>query len=119
MTKTDCAIYDLFKELGIPAHLDGYRYLTEAVKCAYDGEYEGTIATKPGGVYYEIAKKYGKTVNSVERNMRHAIEVAFDSVNTPHKYEIFGNSIDPERGKPTNVMFVFQCASEIERRMSA
>ena len=24
MTKAECKIYDLFKELGIPAHLDGY-----------------------------------------------------------------------------------------------
>ena len=119
MTKNECAIYDLFKELGISAHLDGYRYLTEAVKCACDGAYVDTVATKPGGVYYEIAKKFGKTISSVERSMRHAIESAFDSIGTTRRYEIFGNSIDPNKGKPTNIMFVFQCASEIKRRKSA
>lgn len=119
MTKAECKIYDLFKELGIPAHLDGYRYLTEAVKRACDGAYKDTCATKPGGLYCDIAQRFSKTSSMVERGMRHAIEVAFDSVNTTRKYEIFGNSIDPNRGKPTNVMFVFQCASEIERRMSA
>lgn len=89
------------------------------VKSARDGEYEGTHATKPGGLYCDIAKKFNKTSSKVERCMRHAIEVAFDSANTTRRYEIFGNSVDPNKGKPTNIMFVFQCASEIERRMSA
>lgn len=119
MNKTECAIYDLFKELGIPAHVAGYEYLTEAVKTACAGEYCGTTATKPGGVYCDIAEKFGKTRVQVERCMRHAIEVAFDSSNTMHRFEVFGNSVDPNRGKPTNVMFVFQCAKEIERRLSA
>lgn len=119
MNKTECAIYDLFKELGVPAHLDGCKYLTEAVKCACDGTYEGTCATKPGGVYCDIAEKFGKSRDQVERSMRHAIEAAFDSSNTTQRYQVFGNSIDPSKGKPTNIMFVFQCANEIERRMSA
>ena len=119
MTKTECAIYDLFKELGVPAHQNGYDYATDAVVRAYTGEYGVPDSVTATSMYIDIAKKFNATPSSVERCMRHAIESAFEHGSPAVLYKVFGNSINASKGKPTNKMFVFQCAREIERRLSA
>ena len=55
----------------------------------------------------------------MERDIRSAIDYAFNYGDPKVLYGIFGNSIAPGKGKPTNAMFIFQCAKELERRKSA
>lgn len=119
MTKTECAVYDLFKELGIPAHLSGYAYMSEAVKSAYEGEYGSVTTERPGCMYRDVAEKFNTTASKVERCMRHSIEFAFLNANPQYLYKVFGNVVDRNKGRPTNVMFVYQCAKELDRRISA
>ena len=57
-------------------------------------------------MYPAIAKKYKTTSSSVERTIRHAIEVAWRRGNIEILEEIFGNTVCAGRGKPTNSEFM-------------
>lgn len=57
-------------------------------------------------LYPTIAKKYHTTTSSVERAIRHAIEVAWNRGKLDSMEEIFGYHIGCGKGKPTNSEFV-------------
>ena len=57
-------------------------------------------------LYPAIAKKYKTTSSSVERTIRHAIEVAWRRGNLETLEEVFGNTVCAGRGKPTNSEFM-------------
>ena len=52
---------------------------------------------------------------------RHAVEMTFSAGDVQAIYEIFGNTIDPQRGKPTNGEFIALMAEtarlRVRRRM--
>lgn len=53
-----------------------------------------------------IAKKYKTTSSSVERTIRHAIEVAWRRGDMEVLEEVFGNTVSAGKGKPTNSEFM-------------
>lgn len=57
-------------------------------------------------LYPSIAKKYKTTSSSVERTIRHAIEVAWSRGNMDVLEKIFGNTVCAGKGKPTNSEFM-------------
>lgn len=103
-TKIERKIYNILKEIGVPANIKGYRYIKEAIMLAI---YKPTILdgiTKE--LYPTLAKNFKATPSRVERDMRHAIEVAFDEGNTEKIYEVFKSIYSPEKGKVSNSQFV-------------
>lgn len=72
-------------------------------------------------LYPTIAKKYNKTPSSVERAIRHAIEVAWSRGEINILQEIFGNSISQNKIKPTNSEFIAVLSDKmrLEYRMNA
>lgn len=93
----------LFK-IGMPAHLDGYRYLKLAIPMVCENEvYVKKMTTK---LYPEIAKTFDTEWWNVERSIRSAIEIVFNKGNSTELYEMFGNSIDEKKSKPTNAQFI-------------
>ena len=99
----------LFK-CGIQAHLLGFRYLGDAIEQAALDRTKLMGITK--NLYPEIAKRYDTKWTKVERAIRHAIERALDNLTPDDIIEIFGNSLDIRRGKPTNSQFI---ATIVER----
>lgn len=92
-------------ELGVPAHIKGYKYLREAIKLGIDDTSILERVTKT--LYPTVAKKFDTTPSRVERAIRHAIEVVWSKhgdVDYMEKY--FGFSVDPNKGKPTNSEFI-------------
>jgi two-component system response regulator (stage 0 sporulation protein A) len=63
------------KEVGIPANLNGYRYLRLAISKAYEDFSIIEMMTKR--LYPEISKEYYTTPSRAERCMRNAIELAY------------------------------------------
>lgn len=61
-------------------------------------------------LYPMIAKEYGTTPSRVERNMRHAIETAFDRADGLTVKNTFGFTISWEKGAPTVGEFVSRMA---------
>jgi two-component system response regulator (stage 0 sporulation protein A) len=97
-------IRNLLKKCGVPCHILGYEYLVEAVRlCVDDMEYVHMITKK---LYPTIAKKFDTKWTRVERAIRHAITIMFDNLDPDTMFELFGNTIPYNTGKPTNAHFI-------------
>ena len=65
-------------------------------------------------LYPSIASSYDTTSSRVERAIRHAIEVSWVRGDYNLMEEIFGNSIDFDRSKPTNSEFIVTLADRLK-----
>mgnify|MGYP000136760447 CR=1 FL=1 len=97
-------IVSLIHEIGIPSHIMGYQYLKDAIQITMDNRDAINSITKM--LYPDIAQKNGTTSSRVERAIRHAIEIAFTRGNSEFIDSLFGYSINPATGKPTNSEFI-------------
>ena len=97
-------VTNILLEIGIPAHIKGYQYIREGIIMAFYDRNMLHYITK--FLYPAIAKKYKTTSSSVERTIRHAIEVAWRRGNLDTLEEFFGNTICAGKGKPTNSEFM-------------
>ena len=68
-------VTDLLYTSGIPAHINGFQYIRDAVMiiASIDGSY---CITKD--IYPQIAARYHSSPSRIERSIRHAIELAWD-----------------------------------------
>ena len=96
-------VTNLLLEIGIPAHIKGY-HIREGIMLSFYDKNMLHYITKC--LYPTIAKKYKTTSSSVERTIRHAIEVAFRRGNRQVLEEIFSNTICSKKTKPTNSEFI-------------
>ena len=94
----------ILHEIGMPAHINGYRYVRKAIILVLENPKMIEGVTKV--LYPEIAKEFDTTPSRVERGIRHAIEVAWDRGDTKVLQRHFGYTIQAERGKPTNSEFI-------------
>lgn len=109
------AVTELFIELGIPANVKGYRYLREAIIMAVKKPNILNFITKE--LYPEVAIVYNTTSSRVERAIRNAIEIACGRGNWQKLNEIFGYTLDCEKGKPTNSHFVAMLSDKLRMEM--
>lgn len=98
-------------ELGVPAHIKGYQYIRSAILMVIEDMDVLNYITKQ--LYPAIAKQYGTTSSRVERAIRHSIEVAWNRGKQETLNEIFGYTIDTDKGKPTNSEFIAMVADQI------
>lgn len=107
----EMGVTNMIHEIGMPAHIKGYQYTRDAIMmCAEDISNLNHI-TK--GIYPTLAKKYQTTPSRVERAIRHAIEVAWSRGRTEKLDDLFGYTVDSEKGKPTNSEFIALIADKI------
>lgn len=85
----------MLRELGHPANLSGTALLRRAA-CIYE---PGMMMTKD--LYPALARAVDSTPARVERCMRHSIETAWMRSPLDVQLRWFGNTVDPQRGKPT------------------
>ena len=53
----------------------------------------------------------------MERNIRHAVEVAWNKGDLAYIERLFGYTVDAEKGKPTNTAFLAAVSDYIKLRM--
>lgn len=107
----EARVTGIIQEIGVPAHIKGYLYLRKAITLVIDDmEYLGAV-TK--GLYPCVAEEFNTTPSRVERAIRHAIEVAWSRGKIDTIDEIFGYTINNNRGKPTNSEFIALIADKI------
>ena len=107
-------VTDMIHEIGVPAHIQGYQYLREAIQMSVnDMDMLGAITKS---LYPTIAAKYQTTPSRVERAIRHAIEVAWNRGRMETLDELFGYTINTGKGKPTNSEFIALIADKIRLR---
>lgn len=97
-------ITNILLEIGIPAHIKGYQYIREGIIMSFYDRNMLHYITK--FLYPTVAQKYKTTSSSVERTIRHAIEIAWRRGSLDTLEEFFGNSICAVKGKPTNSEFM-------------
>ena len=109
----------IIHEIGVPAHIKGYQYIREAIMMTVNDINLLNYITKL--LYPTIAKKYKTTSSSVERAIRHAIEVAWNKGQIDVLEDMFGYTISAGKGKPTNSEFIALIADKLrlEYRMQA
>ena len=107
----------MMRSIGIPAHIKGYQYIREGIIMAIKDPDILNYITK--FLYPAIAKKYKTTTSSVERAIRHAIEVAWNRGKLDAMEALFGYSVNSGKGKPTNSEFIALIADKfrLEYRM--
>lgn len=99
------AIHELLLSIGIPPNIYGYEYTVYALQLLLlDEGYYRQVITKR--LYVDIAKQYGTTPTRVERAIRHAISVAWLYGNTQVIDSLFVNCVRPDKGVPTNSVFL-------------
>ena len=86
--------------LGFRENVSGTAMIRKAVEVWHPG----MSMTKE--LYPYIAKEFGTTASRVERAMRHAIETAFERGSIETIQRLFGYTLSPEKGKPSNSEFI-------------
>ncbi|TZE83435.1 sporulation transcription factor Spo0A [Calorimonas adulescens] len=104
-------VTNVIHEVGIPAHIKGYIYLRDAIIMVIENMDLLGAVTKE--LYPAIAKKYNTTPSRVERAIRHAIEVAWGRGKIETIDNIFGYTIQKNKGKPTNSEFIAMIADKL------
>ena len=104
-------VTSIIHDVGVPAHIKGYQYLREAIIMSVNDPEMLNSITKI--LYPTIAKKFQTTSSRVERAIRHAIEVAWNRGKMDTIDELFGYTINAEKGKPTNSEFIALIADKI------
>lgn len=111
----ESVITDIIHDIGVPAHIKGYNYLRDAISlCIKDDEFINSITKL---LYPTVAKNFSTTSSRVERAIRHAIEVAWNRGREEVLTDIFGYTIDTNKGKPTNGEFIAMISDSIKLKM--
>ncbi|AIS52391.1 stage 0 sporulation protein A [Thermoanaerobacter kivui] len=113
----EAMITEIIHDVGVPAHIKGYMYLRDAISLVISNmEYLNSVTKM---LYPKIAEKYNTTPSRVERAIRHAIEVAWSRGKTEVLNDLFGYTINDEKGKPTNSEFIALIADKLRLGMKA
>jgi two-component system response regulator (stage 0 sporulation protein A) len=102
-------IHELLKKAGCPAANLGHKYLVYGIKEVVKDP--GLIDRMVYGFYPKIAQHFDTTATRAERAVRHSIECAFMYGSIDEQKGIFGNSINPEKGKVVVSEFVARLAN--------
>ncbi|HHY47424.1 MAG TPA: sporulation transcription factor Spo0A [Firmicutes bacterium] len=113
----DAWVTESIHAMGIPANIRGYQYVREAILMVMNDPDLLSKVTKE--LYPRIAQRFGTTPPRVERAIRHAIEIAWSRGNIELLNNIFGHTVDHQRGKPTNSAFIARIADKLRLERDA
>ena len=108
-------VRQILLEMGTPDHLVGHPYVVEAVLMAVENRYY--INNITFGLYPQIAAKFDTTASRVERGIRHLIEVTWTRGDMDILCGFFGNTVSPDRGKPTNGEFIARLSNIVREQL--
>lgn len=100
----EAIVTDLLHTLGVPSHLRGFRYIRDGILLIYNSNHPIPYITKE--IYPELSRKYDTTPSRIERAIRNAIEVSWNRGDVDLMDELFGNSLNLNRDKPSNAEYL-------------
>jgi two-component system response regulator (stage 0 sporulation protein A) len=104
------------RHLGIPAHLNGYKYIRSAIIHTTNDISELTPITQK--LYPRLAREFQTSSCSVERSIRHAIGVSWKRGNKKLLSDVFGYSPDTTGTRqPTNSEYIAMAADDFRLRL--
>ena len=68
-------------------------------------------------LYPRLAATFNSTAARVERSIRHLVEVTWTRGDLTILDRYFGNTISPDKGKPTNGEFIARIANVVRERL--
>jgi two-component system, response regulator, stage 0 sporulation protein A len=107
----DVRISELLHKLAVAPHLKGYRYIKQAIISVIADK--GMLDSITYKIYPSIAQRYGTTPTRVERAIRNTIENAWDRCRVEIIEEMFGYTLNEDKGKPSNSEFIAMVADKI------
>ena len=110
-------VTNILHEIGVPAHIRGYHYMREAIMMAVNNMDVLNYITKE--LYPAIAVRMDTTSSRVERAIRHAIEVAWSRGKLDTIDNLFGYTINNNKGKPTNSEFIALIADRLRLELKS
>lgn len=99
--------------LGFQPNLKGYHLIAELIAIAMGGE--EVMPLKYFG-YPSLARKFGVSVASVEKDIQNAISSAWLRGDVDALYDEFGETLDEDKGKPTNKQFLLTALERLQYR---
>lgn len=97
--------------LGFQPNLKGYRLLAKLIGYAFDGK--DVLPLKYAG-YAWLANDFDVDSASVEKDIQNAISAAWLRGDVDTLYREFGETLDENKGKPTNKQFVLTALERIK-----
>ena len=97
--------------LGFQPNLKGYRLLARLIALAEEGE--EVMPLKYRG-YKLLAEEFGVGAASVEKDIQNAISAAWLRGDVNVLYAEFGETLDEDKGKPTNKQFVLTALERLQ-----
>jgi two-component system response regulator (stage 0 sporulation protein A) len=110
-------ISNIMHQVGVPAHIKGYKFLREAIQMVVNNVDLLSSVTKE--LYPSIAIKYNTTPSRVERAIRHGIEVASSRGEVDIIYNLFGYKINDGKSRPTNSEFIAMISDRLRLQIKA
>lgn len=98
-------------QLGFQPNLKGYHLLARLIGYALDGE--DVLPLKYGG-YVKLSEDFDVDVQSIEKDIQNAISSAWLRGDVDILYKEFGETLDENKGKPTNKQFVMTALERIK-----
>ena len=109
--KTDeIKIKNYLLRLGFQPNLKGYKLLSRLIELSKEGE--KIIPLKFYG-YERLASEFKVAKESVEKDIQNAISSAWLRGDVDTLYKEFGETLDENKGKPTNKQFVLTALERI------
>lgn len=103
-------------DMGVPAHLKGYRYVrTAVIMVEEDMSVVGSVTKL---LYPELAKRYNTTDGKIERAIRNAIEVSWARGNRSTFERLFGYCAESGQGRPTNSEYIAAVADAVRIQLN-
>lgn len=114
---TEEMVTKILRDIGVAARLKGYQYLRKAIMAAVDDPDVLNAITKV--LYPQVADAFSTTPSRVERAIRKAIELAWNTGNAKTLQHFFGYSVSGAKGKPTNSEFIALIADKVQLQLKS
>ena len=108
----DTAIREALSAFGVPANLNGRRYLEEALRRALQDR--GVLHGITKILYPDLARYFGTTAVCIERSIRSAVFRGWEQGSAERRREHFGDAFDCFTEAPSNAKFISAVAAFIE-----
>ena len=108
----DTAIKEALASFGVPANLNGRRYLEEALRRALQDR--GVLHGITKILYPDLARYFGTTAVCIERSIRSAVFRGWEQGSAERRRQYFGSTFDCFTEAPSNAKFISAVAAFIE-----
>ena len=111
----DSHVAELLLRIGVPPHLNGYKFIRQAVMMAIEQPRVLDRVTK--SLYPAVADYFQTTPSRVERSIRHAIYLTWERGGAAAFEQIVERSDFPDHVRPTNCEFIALLSERIRFRL--